>query len=228
MIIDLGKNISIDKDCRLRTVILPLGSLEYHGNVMPFNTDTLIATSVLNYCLIDKNDDPEKCIYITPPIPFGYSHEWLDYAGTISIEPIVYVEFIESIIKSLEYNLKPLGYVFLNSHGGNTNILQSICKKLYSVYKKPFILVDLWRIASNLGLKYCHACLFESKLLNYLTNSNYTSVNEKYCREEYLTGQYVDYKPGYCGELNIDIEFYLKTVCKSIDKAFELIMNPSK
>lgn len=223
MLIDLNSSHKVTNNCNSIVVIIPLGSLEYHGGVLPYNTDTIIASKISEYCLRNCSLNKNECLYLTPTIPIGYSLEWIRYRGTISIDPATYSRLLYSIVNSLEYNLKPHGYVLINAHGGNTCLLESICKKLYFKYNKPFILIDLWRVAESLGLKYCHACLFESRLYSFLTKFESSSINEQFCRENYLEGYYVDYKPGYCGNLDISIEDFLKTLCGLVGKAVDLV-----
>lgn len=225
VLIDLYKTKEIT-DCEFKLVILSTGSIEYHGGVLPYGADSIIAERIINYCL-DKYRSIEKiCIYIYPTIMYGYSPEWINFPGTISLDAEAFLKFIGSIINSMEKNLNVNGYIFVNAHGGNYELLNAYSRELYMRYNKPFILIDLWRIALRYGIKYCHACNFEIMLYNYLLKNKEKKniVDNIFCPEEDLKGMYKDYEAGYCGSKKTNIEEYVTSICNAIYKAIEKIM----
>ncbi len=230
MIISVRDSVRIVLDHKYRIIVLPFGSIEYHGETLPYYTDTVIAEKLLYSCLGEKSDrfDRDIGIYVYPAIPIGYSHEWMLYPGTVSIEPHIYIRMIYSIIDSIETNMKPSGYIFFNAHGGNYGVLHSAAKRLYMIYGKPFILIDVWRIASRHGLKYCHACSFEAELYNMLTGNTYSGVDEEYCRDEELSGVYRGYRPGRCGDIDVDVGSFVEEICGILSRAVEEIITSTK
>jgi len=219
VIINVGSSIKLGMDCDVRVVALPFGSLEYHGGVMPYNTDTVIAEKILVKCLetIDKHVD--ECIYVFPAINAGLSHEWLGYPGSLSLDTATFISLVNDIVKSIEISLKPSGYIFLNAHGGNSGVLNTLAKELYMRYGKLFIIIDVWRNASRYGLKYCHACIFEAMLYKALTGLEVNGIDKTYCRDEGLDGYYKSYEPGVCGEMGIDINVFIGDICNKISDA---------
>jgi len=223
LIIEISSSYNIDLNYKYRIVFIPFGSIEYHGGSLPYGTDTIIADKFSRKCLERYSDLRDTCIYFYPVFTYGFSHEWLHYPGTLSIDPEIYIQMLYSIIDSIESNIKPHGYVFFNAHGGNYGVLHSVSKKLYSIHGKPFILIDIWRIAGRYGLKYCHACSFEARLLKYFTNMDVRGVNNEYCREESLSGSYMNYEAGVCGEIVIDVKDFVEEVCGLIEKSINII-----
>lgn len=218
-----ASSTAFDSSCARRVAVLGFGSFEYHGGVMPYDVDSTIVSKLLQRCLSDQPIGGDCCAYVYPVLPVGYSHEWLKHPGTLSLEPRVFAELIKSIVKSIEYNVKPSGYVFVNGHGGNTSVLHAISKELYFEHGKPFAVVDLWGIARELGLKYCHACTFEAKLYSYLTGVSCSGVDEEFCRDDRVYGQYSDYRSGYCGKRDIDAGEFVAIACRTLTRAIDAI-----
>jgi len=215
-------------DCEYKIAVIPIGSLEYHGEVLPYGTDSIIAEGVTRYCLKQLKDTRKTCIYLYPTIVYGYSPEWNDIPGTVSLSTSVFIEYLGSIISAIDNNLDVDGYIMVNGHGGNYELLNAFARELYVIYGKPFILIDLWRTASKHGLKYCHACSFEAKLYTFIANDKAEGIDDKYCLDEDLRGYYKDYRVGYCGNPEIDVNEYIKRICSLIHNAVEEIIGETK
>ena len=219
----MARSYEITTKCRSNVVVVGFGSIESHKGYLPYGVDTVITGRIIEKCVSRYSESRDTCILLYPVLPYGYSHEWLRERGTISIEPSIYSKLVESIVSSIEENLEVNGYIFINGHGGNYSILHSLSKKLYSIYRKPFILIDVWRLASSYGLKYCHACVFEAQLYNYLTGSSDQGSDQEFCRENGLYGYYREYDAGYCGSTDIDVVDFIDNLCSLFDKAVEVI-----
>jgi len=230
MFYDLSRARVIDKEDNKRIAVIPLGSMEYHGEALPLLTDTLIAENISRKCLAKYAEITSVSIYLYPGIYLGFSHEWLRYAGTISLDPHTYLRMIESVVKSIEKNIDPHGYLLVNGHGGNYSLLEIFARKYYFSSKKPVLIIDLWRIASHYGLRYCHACREEIMLYNYLIEkktdeaSNDIIMNSG-SENDYLRGYYKDIDVGGRGSLSISIEEYVCKVCEIIDSAIKHIID---
>ena len=106
--------------------ILPIGSLERHGEHLPFGTDGLIAHSAAVHAALK-----EPCV-VFPPYWFGQLHEAACFTGTVNFNQRLLLEMLETLVNQIAAN----GFekiLILNGHGGNVNFLQyfamSLCDK---------------------------------------------------------------------------------------------------
>jgi len=230
MFYDLSHARVVNKDDNKRIAVIPLGSMEYHGGTLPLLTDTLIAENISRKCLAKYAEITSVSIYLYPGIYLGFSHEWLRYTGTISLEPHIYLGMIESVVKSIDENIDPHGYLFVNGHGGNYSLLEVFARKYYFSLKKRVLIIDLWRIASHYGLHYCHACREEVMLYSYLVEkktggASNDIVVDSGSENDCLRGYYKDMDIVSRGSLSISIEEYVCKVCEIIDSAIKHIID---
>lgn len=100
--------------------VLPVGSFEQHGDVLPLTTDTIVA------CLIAERIAADYELFLLPPVTISCSHEHAGFAGTVSIS----AQTLISIIRDVRSSLASSGIsklVIVNGHGGNyvlSNITQ--------------------------------------------------------------------------------------------------------
>ena len=97
--------------------ILPIGSLERHGEHMPFGTDALVAHDIA--C---RAAGMEPCV-VFPPYWFGQVHEASCFTGTVNFPTDLLCKMLETLLDQIAAN----GFrkiLILNGHGGNTNFLQ--------------------------------------------------------------------------------------------------------
>ncbi|ADI31208.1 creatininase family protein [Staphylothermus hellenicus] len=212
--------------------IIPTGSYEYHGENLPYDTDSVLAEKIVSRCITSLKSMKNVNIQVYPALKYGYSIEWIKYPGTISIDPKTYLDMLESIVDFMEKNISPAGYIFVNGHGGNYSLLEVFSRKKFYELKKPFIIIDIWRIASRYGLKYCHGCLFEQQLYSYLTGQ---SIKENYREEqvcsgynELLKGYIEELKIGGCGNINIEPGVFVNKICMIIGEAIKIIIDHSQ
>lgn len=95
-------------------VIVPIAAIEQHGHHMPVATDTILLTEVVSRVHAKLLDS----ILVTPVQWFGNSDHHLDFGGTLSAPPRVYLDMLVGVTE----NLLSAGFkriVFLNGHGGN-------------------------------------------------------------------------------------------------------------
>ncbi len=96
-------------------VVVPVAALEQHGGHLPLFTDSLLLGEVVRRvaAVMDQR------VLFTPLFWLGNSHHHLDFAGTLSASPRVYLD----VLNDLAENLLTHGFrriLFLNGHGGNT------------------------------------------------------------------------------------------------------------
>ncbi len=209
LVMDTGRGL---EECRERIVLLPIGSIEYHGGKLPLGTDTIVASRVTEYCMEKYNGG--VCLVKTPVIPLGFSHEWLHNIGTITLSPDTMLMLLRDIIDSINASIKPSKIIIVNGHGGNYYLLKIIVKEYNYLQGYPRIyLVDIWRIARDMGLEYCHACPFEAELLNYLTGWRYSGVDHRVKHSELVE----EYVPGYIGVVEKSVEEFVYEICHRIN-----------
>jgi len=100
--------------------VLPLGAHEQHGPHLPFETDTLIATEIVDRLV--QALPPRLPVTFLPAEPVGYSVEHMDVAGTMTLS------FDEAVTRWLRIaeDLHGQGipkFVMLNAHGGNAPLM---------------------------------------------------------------------------------------------------------
>lgn len=102
--------------------VLPIGSFEQHGDVLPLATDTLIA------CGIAEAVSRAYDLFLLPPITMSCSHEHAAWMGTVSISSATLHRVVNDIVESLRRSgVSKL--VLVNAHGGNyvlANIVQEL------------------------------------------------------------------------------------------------------
>jgi creatinine amidohydrolase len=104
------KRIDFDKT----VVVIPLGSVEQHGPHLPLTTDTEIVTAIARE--VEKRL-PEQ-ILVTPAMWLGHSPHHMNFPGTLSVEPRVYIDIVKSLVHSMvRHGAKRI--FLLNGHGGN-------------------------------------------------------------------------------------------------------------
>lgn len=103
-----------------RIVVLPLGAHEQHGPHLPFETDTLIASGIVER--LRKALPPSLPVIFLPVEPVGYSIEHMDVPGTRTLR---YDEAIERWLGIVEEAASKgiKKFVMLNAHGGNSPLM---------------------------------------------------------------------------------------------------------
>lgn len=100
--------------------VLPVGSFEQHGGVLPLATDTIVA------CLIAERLAERYRLFLLPPLTISCSHEHAGFAGTVSIS----AGTLMAVIRDVRASLVASGIgklVIVNGHGGNyvlSNVVQ--------------------------------------------------------------------------------------------------------
>jgi creatinine amidohydrolase len=95
-------------------VVIPVAALEQHGRHMPVFTDSMLLGEVVRRV-------SEKCkdnTLFVPLIWLGNSHHHLDFPGTLSAEPRLYLDLLSELMRQfIGYGFRRI--TFLNGHGGN-------------------------------------------------------------------------------------------------------------
>jgi creatinine amidohydrolase len=95
-------------------VVIPVAALEQHGRHMPLFTDSLLLGEVVRRA----HERLADSILLAPLMWLGNSEHHVDFAGTLTAAPRVYLDLLENLADNfLHHGFKRI--VFVNGHGGN-------------------------------------------------------------------------------------------------------------
>ena len=127
---------------RIRTVLVPFGSLEPHG-VIPNGTDSL-APEAMARDIAGRLD-----ALIAPVLNYGMTESMKAYPGAVSIAAETYAPFAEAVLDNLAAN----GFrnlIVLNGHGGNTAALNAAATRVANARRVRVLVVNWWTLADDL------------------------------------------------------------------------------
>jgi len=132
---ELNGNVfeSIKKDI----AILPIGSVERHGDHLPLGTDTIIPL------YIAEEVSRRLGILLLPPIWYGSCRGLRDFPGTFDIEPSVLYSYVLNVMLEAARNGVKL-LIVLNGHGGNTSILTSAAREASFKSDISIVVLNWW------------------------------------------------------------------------------------
>jgi len=120
------------------TVLVPIGAIEQHGPHLPLSVDWIIADEVAR-AVIDRAGD-ELPVWMLPTMPFSKSNEHAWSAGTIWLSQQTMMHVLDDIGRCVaESGARRI--VFLNGHGGNSTLLNVVCRELRLSYDLMTFLV---------------------------------------------------------------------------------------
>jgi creatinine amidohydrolase len=95
-------------------VVIPIAAHEQHGHHMPLYTDSLLLGEIVRRAEERLGDDA----LFAPLMWLGNSHHHMDFPGTLSAEPRVYLDLLNGLLENfLQHGFKRI--LLLNGHGGN-------------------------------------------------------------------------------------------------------------
>ena len=120
--------------------ILPVGAVEQHGPHLPVRVDAAINAGIVARAIELM---PSDCMaLVLPMMPFGKSDEHLAFPGTLTLsyETLgrVWYELGESVHRA---GIRKI--LFLNSHGGQPQLLEIVCRDL-RVKLGMFAVTAMW------------------------------------------------------------------------------------
>jgi creatinine amidohydrolase len=153
-------------------VVVPIAALEQHGRHMPVFTDSMLLGEVIERASKKLGDR----VLWTPLFWLGNSHHHMDFAGTLSASPRVYLDVLNDLLDNLiTHGFRRL--VLLNGHGGNIVPAQQVVFETRQRYRTRNDLVLLATTYWSLGGKPIevdrsieqtrmgHACEWETSMM---------------------------------------------------------------
>jgi creatinine amidohydrolase len=140
----------------VKRAIIPVGSIEQHGEHLPVSTDSLIAENIARLVA-----EQIPC-FVVPPISFGVSYEHRPMFN-ISIRNASLSRIICDICCSLvENGIKNI--VLINGHHGNVGALQYIAQNLYGKIPNDISIhsINYWHLMQS---EFDHAGDIETSLV---------------------------------------------------------------
>ena len=127
---------------RIRTVLVPFGSLEPHG-VIPNGTDNL-APEAMARDIAARVD-----ALIAPTLNYGMTDAMKAFPGAVSIPSEAYAPFAEAVLDNLAANgFKNI--IVLNGHGGNTAVLNAAATRVANACHVRVLVVNWWTLADDI------------------------------------------------------------------------------
>ena len=109
--------------------VLPLGSTEQHGPMIPVGCDVFLAAT---FALEGARLAREKYglgALVLPPLPYGYAPHHTDFPGTVSLGLELYVRLINTVVRNV-VNAGFKRIVLVSGHGGNIMPARMALKEL--------------------------------------------------------------------------------------------------
>jgi creatinine amidohydrolase len=153
-------------------VVVPIAAIEQHGRHLPVFVDSMLLGEVSRRASETLGDR----VVWTPLMWLGNSHHHIDFPGTLSATPRLYLDLLNDLID----NLLTHGFrriVFLNGHGGNTVPSQQAVFEARQRYRTRddllLVAATYWNLAGDLreadpSLEQSsmqHACEWETSMM---------------------------------------------------------------
>ncbi|MDJ0933332.1 creatininase family protein [Breoghania sp.] len=126
------------------TILIPVGAAEQYGPHLATGTELKIVEQI-------ARDAGEKNGFaVTPVIPFNYSHMFLDYPGTMSIN----TKTVENYVSQMAHGLAKQGFrhfLFVNIHAGSLGPLESVSRSLRAKWGCVGGLIDVFSIMRDVA-----------------------------------------------------------------------------
>lgn len=157
---------------RSTPVVIPVAAVEQHGRHLPVFTDSLLLGEVLRRVEERMGD----ALLVAPLLWLGNSHHHLDFGGTLSASPRLYLDLLADLTECF------LGQgftriVFLNGHGGNITPGKQAMFEVRQKYRERndllLLFATYWSLTTAprvLGAEFVqqdmgHACEWETSMI---------------------------------------------------------------
>jgi creatinine amidohydrolase len=150
-------------------VVIPVAALEQHGHHLPVFTDSILLGEII------RRVEPRFAdkILFAPLMWLGNSDHHLDFSGTLSASPRVYLDMLNGLAENfLQHGFRRI--IFLNGHGGNDVPGRQVVFELRQRHRTRMDLLLLFATYWSLGDRTVtgfiqdemgHACEWETSMM---------------------------------------------------------------
>jgi len=128
----------------IKTILLPIGSIEVEGPHLPLGVDSIVASEICNRVSADCD------VLVGPLISVGYSDWHSGFRGTLSLS----VETLTAVLREILHTLVGYGlkrFIFINPHMGNRAPIFSVATELRKKDLAIVAMIDLWRLVHEMA-----------------------------------------------------------------------------
>lgn len=134
------------EDAKKEVAILPIGSIERHGDHLPLGTDGFLPAHIA------EGVEGELDAIVMPTLWYGSCNAMRDFPGTIDVDPMVLADYLSSLMREINRNgIKIL--VVINGHGGNSTPINMAARRISAETPLSIIVLDWWK---DLGSEKSH------------------------------------------------------------------------
>ena len=111
------------KENHFDKAVLPVGSTEYHGEHLPFGTDTLVADSLSQ--AVSQRVEGMLCL---PVLPIGMSRHYSSFPVSLTLSTETLIHVLKDVIDSLNHHgIRRL--LIVNGHDGNIPAIETAARE---------------------------------------------------------------------------------------------------
>ncbi len=125
-------------------IIQPVGAIEQHGPHLPLAVDAAIGLAVIGRAM--EKLPATIPAYVMPSLYYGKSNEHWHFPGTITLS----VATLSATLMEVGDSLYRAGFrklVFLNSHGGQPQVIEMVARDLHQTYADLAVFpLFVWRV----------------------------------------------------------------------------------
>lgn len=118
--------------------LMPVGSLERHGDHLPLGTDGIIPEYI-----VERAAAVLKCL-VLPPVWYGSCKAMRSFPGTFDVDADVLSKYLRSIMTEAQRNGVRILCV-VNGHGGNSTPIAMAARDVSSKSELSIIVLDWWK-----------------------------------------------------------------------------------
>jgi len=131
---------------RIKTVLLPLGTLEPHGV-------TANGADILAPVAIARELAPALDALVAPVVPYGFTGSMDAYPGAFTIPADAYRAYVRAVLQGLARN-KFRNVILVNGHGGGqTAVLSALAEEVGREENVRTLVVNWWSYCSDVTLE---------------------------------------------------------------------------